>query len=301
MKFLFISILWSICYFNVNAQISHFIYFQTENKQPFYIKINNKILSSSPAGYLIVPKLKQGDYKIAFGFPKNEIPEKVISYKVDKKDAGYVIKNFGDKGWGLFNLQTFEVIMPGDVIADNKTRDVRQNQDDAFSSMLATVVNDSTIRQKEVINKEDQSLTATAKLSNEAGSLQSLDAGPAASVSLITRILNVMNNAGAELIYTDQSDGKSDTIRIFFEANNIEIKNESQEDLNNNIGKDSVHEIKASPKKSFSLISSIKPLACTNVSLLESSCLIKPNPFSVLKNFTVPVVLLSIIILFKKK
>ncbi len=52
------------------------MYFQTENKQQFYVKLGSKIFSSSSAGYLIVAKLKEGDYTITYGFPKNEWPEK---------------------------------------------------------------------------------------------------------------------------------------------------------------------------------------------------------------------------------
>jgi hypothetical protein len=34
---------------------------------------------------------------------------------IDKKDLGFNLKNFGEKGWGLFNLQTFAVTMAGNV------------------------------------------------------------------------------------------------------------------------------------------------------------------------------------------
>ena len=33
--------------FALSAQQNHFIYLQTENKQPFYIKLDKKILSST--------------------------------------------------------------------------------------------------------------------------------------------------------------------------------------------------------------------------------------------------------------
>jgi hypothetical protein len=93
------------------AQQNHFIYLQSENKQPFYIRLNKKVFSSSTSGYLIVPKLTDGKYVLALGFPKNEWPEQIINCTVDKKDAGYLLKNFDDKGWGLFNWQTMQVEM----------------------------------------------------------------------------------------------------------------------------------------------------------------------------------------------
>ncbi len=87
------------------AQQTHFIYLQTEDGQPFYAKINNKVVSSSPAGYLILPKLTDGDYKLNVGFPKKEFPEENFQILIDKKNQGFLLKNFGEKGWGLFNMQ----------------------------------------------------------------------------------------------------------------------------------------------------------------------------------------------------
>src|ERR1700712_5423469 len=86
------------------AQQTYFVYLQTENSQPFYVKINNKVVSSSPAGYMILPKLADGDYKVSVGFPRKEFPEENFQILVDKKNEGFLLKNFGEKGWGLFNM-----------------------------------------------------------------------------------------------------------------------------------------------------------------------------------------------------
>ena len=70
----------------------------------------------------------------------------------EKNDAGYLIKNFGSKGWGLFNLQSSNVVMAS---PKEKTINVEVvNKTDAFSNMLSTVVNDSTIRQTEVVKQK---------------------------------------------------------------------------------------------------------------------------------------------------
>ena len=106
--------------FGLAAQQNHFIYFQTENKQPFYVKLDKKLLSSSASGYLIVPKLQDGAYTLTIGFPKNIWPEQNITCSVNKKDDGYLLKNFGDKGWGLFNLQTLEVVMAAQKAASDQ-------------------------------------------------------------------------------------------------------------------------------------------------------------------------------------
>src|SRR5882757_6295280 len=98
MKYLFASLL--ICLsVSAHAQQNHFKYIQADNRQPFYIKLDKKILSSSASGYLIIPKLQEGNYTLTIGFPKNEWPEQNVTCSVNKKDAGYLLKNFGDKGW----------------------------------------------------------------------------------------------------------------------------------------------------------------------------------------------------------
>ena len=89
------------CGFFVNAQQVHFVYLQTENGQPFYVKLDNKVVSSSSAGYLILPKLVDGDYKLSIGFPKKEFPEEDFKIVVDEKNEGFLLKNFGEKGWGF--------------------------------------------------------------------------------------------------------------------------------------------------------------------------------------------------------
>src|SRR5450432_1477878 len=98
----------------LKAQQNHFIYIQTENKQPFYVKLDKKLYSSSASGYLVVPKLKDGTYNLAIGFPKGEWTEQNMLCTINNNDIGYLLKNFESKGWGLFNLQTLAVIMASD-------------------------------------------------------------------------------------------------------------------------------------------------------------------------------------------
>ena len=39
--------------------------------------------------------------------------KKDLIFLVDNKNEGYLLKNFGDKGWGLFNMQSYAVVMSG--------------------------------------------------------------------------------------------------------------------------------------------------------------------------------------------
>jgi hypothetical protein len=91
------------------VQSKYFVYLQTEPAQPFYIKINGQQISANASGYLILPQLKDGDYKLTVGFPDSKTPEQRFDFKIDSKDKGYLIKDYGNDGWGLFDLQTMAV------------------------------------------------------------------------------------------------------------------------------------------------------------------------------------------------
>jgi hypothetical protein len=247
----------------IRAQQNHYLYIQTENKQPFYLRLENKQYSSSISGYLIVPKLKDGNYKLTIGFPKNEWPEQNLECTIADNDIGYLLKNFDPKGWGLFNLQTLAVIMargkdkPENIEVVNKT--------DAFSNMLSSVVNDSTIRQTETV-KEDvkkavpkeevlavkplekevpQSLLVVDTLKTnsstaEVTAVKKPDTIAAVASeklelvkdqwevadnkkSVISRSMLRTNGDGTEMAFIDDINGKKDTIRIFIPADKIAV------------------------------------------------------------------------------
>ena len=242
------------------------------------------VWSSSASGYLILSKLTDGNYKITVGFPKKVFPEQVFNFIIDNRDKGFLIKNFGDKGWGITNLQTADVTMAGEVVIEQPIA-ARENSSDPFSNMLANVVHDSTINRKEVVIeeppkaenkiivenkiveplKEDAKIISDNKASQppkeevkniadnkvvvpskeetkinnenktepvketqpqigtvnipEADSLKN-----AALFSSITRTSKKRNKEGLQLVYVDQYNNHSDTIRVLMPPEKIEKK-----------------------------------------------------------------------------
>ena len=127
------------------AQLNHFVYVQTDNKQAFYIRLNEKLYSSSASGYVVIPKLQSGNHIVSVGFPKNEWPTRNITITVSNKDIGYMLKNFEGKGWGLFNMLTMDITMldsPNNLLSEKKT----ESRTDEFSNTLADVVNTPSIK-----------------------------------------------------------------------------------------------------------------------------------------------------------
>jgi hypothetical protein len=146
MKYLAALLILFFCTLQTFGQQEYFLYLQTENSQPFYTRINNNVFSSTGSGYLILAKIPDSTTSITIGFPKNVYPEQQFNIPVNHKDGGYLIKNFGDKGWGLFNLQTASVIMTLTPPEEKKKPEVNgTRKNDAFSLLLANAVNDSAV------------------------------------------------------------------------------------------------------------------------------------------------------------
>ncbi len=216
--FLFLLLFFSAA----KSQQNYFIYIQTENKQPFYIKLDNKVYSSTGTGYVLLSKLKEGVYDMAIGFPKSEWPEQFIRCTIENKDVGYLLKNFGEKGWGLFNLQTLDVAM-----ATGKEKKIIvkvETKSDEFSNLLSDVVNDPSIKQVEPvketpkppplkeIKKEEPQVSTEAALTTNTDTISS---GNAQVSSIIKRTLLNKNPEGTEMVYTATSNGITDTVTIF--------------------------------------------------------------------------------------
>ncbi|HUZ61524.1 MAG TPA: hypothetical protein VMU83_22295 [Hanamia sp.] len=236
-KLFFISLL-AIFTISASAQKDYFIYLQTEGGQPFYAKFNNKLISSSSEGYLILSGVTDGVYNLVVGFPRNEFPEENFTISVDNKNEGLVLKNFDEKGWQLFNLQTLDLIKG---TKDAVTNVPVKKDENAFTKMLAGVVKDSSILQNHEV------LTAPVKSLDTSKALNSLDTPTVTAINNakaslpnsdslsenkvqpeivdqpkpeISKILSVQDNNGLQMIYKVKSDSSnnSDTVRVFMPA-----------------------------------------------------------------------------------
>lgn len=137
------------------AQKVYFIYLQSENKEQFYTRIGEKIYNSSSSGYLILSNLVDSIYGMNIGVQGSQSPEQLFSVTINKKDKGYIIKNFGEKGWGLFDLQSFAIVMPSSNNAMNVVK-TEKRESNPFTDLLAKAADDSTIKEKPVFVKEEE-------------------------------------------------------------------------------------------------------------------------------------------------
>jgi len=159
-----------ICFFALlasllNAQKIYFIYLQTETGEPFFVRMNDKLYSSESSGYLILPRLRDSTYKFKLGFPSKDI-DLDFAASVNKKDHGYLIKNMGDKGWGLFDLQSLDLQMSTSNVKKETGFDNNVNtntQVNGFTALLAKATDDPSLRQNAVFAKEVETKRAVVQ------------------------------------------------------------------------------------------------------------------------------------------
>jgi hypothetical protein len=168
MKKLTLGFLLLVISFTAYSQKVYFIYLQTEGEQPFFVKMNNKIYSSSETGYLILSKLKDTTYNFSVGFPQSKLPEQHFTIAVHRKDHGYLVKNFAEKGWGLFDLQTLAVQMTSTNSTKANDKSLQENSEvSPFTAMLSKAADDPALAEKESKPKAEDQKNQVAEKYNE--------------------------------------------------------------------------------------------------------------------------------------
>lgn len=132
------------------AQDQHFVYIQTENNQPFYVRMNGKVFSSTSGGYIILSKLTDGNYQLFTGFPKNEYPEQEFQITVGGNDEGFLLKKL-ENGWSLFNIETLALIEGAGTRPAQQEKKTSTVSQDPFATLLAGAVKDSSILENEIV------------------------------------------------------------------------------------------------------------------------------------------------------
>jgi hypothetical protein len=190
------------------SQNLHFIYIQTENKKPFFVKIDGQTIPSSAAGYTIIPRLTQANYKSYIGFPKTELPVLGIDFVIGDTDAGYLLKSDVDGGLYMISLQTMEFV-PTERQWPAVKNSIKYK--DEFARILAEVVNDSSINEVTDFKKLELAIGKSEEIKpfNTATAMQ-----PQAiigSKTVIAKLVKQNTTEGLVLTYLDSAD----TIDVF--------------------------------------------------------------------------------------
>jgi hypothetical protein len=124
------------------AQKVYFIYFQSDNASQFYIKMSEKVYSSTSAGYVLITDLPDSTYSFSIGFTSEQVPEAKFQVELQGQDKGFSVKAMAD-GVNLFDQQAMRFVKR----TEDASRPVvgYENRNDAFTSMLSKASNDPAL------------------------------------------------------------------------------------------------------------------------------------------------------------
>ena len=123
----------------------YFALIQTDNNQAFYARLDSQFYASSPAGHLILSQLKDSSYTITIGFPGQAFPEQRFIYSVHQKDQALRLKLADGTAWRLYDGQGGELKMAPEEHQNDKPLFTSAKKDDAFSRLMAAVVQDTAV------------------------------------------------------------------------------------------------------------------------------------------------------------
>lgn len=229
-----------------SAQRPSFVYIQTEPAQPFVVKMGGQVYKSSQSGYLILSKLTDTAYAVTVNFPSTQWPSQYFTLKVNHADKGYLLKDFGDKGWGLMDWQKLTTQFSQQPVVKIQPLGELKSDDDDFASLLAKASGDpSLIAPQNVISKESSPKESVSQSSIIRDSLlkevnvNNSDSEPEQTIkdkaeqkvesikqsvttksvivpaSIVTRRAESSTTEGFGLVFVDTyANGQSDTIRL---------------------------------------------------------------------------------------
>lgn len=232
------------------AQRPSFVYIQTEPAQPFVVSIGEQVYKSSQSGYLILSKLTDTAYAITVSFPATQWPAQYFSLQVNHADKGYLLKDFGDKGWGLMDWQKLTTQFSRPPIENAIKTNEPTSQDDDFASLLAKASGDPSLILPKSVTKKESTIKDTVVV-KEVVKIPTIAPPPVVDTkgtlaiatkaqevkqevktvaltkqpivtSVMTRRAESSTTEGFGLVFVDTySNGQSDTIRLII-PNKIE-------------------------------------------------------------------------------
>lgn len=195
--------------YSVKAQSLHFVYFQSENGAPFYVKIKSSIYSSTESGYLILSKLEEGKYPLIIGFPGNQLPSQNFDFEIKKdENRGFIIKSGQPAMFSLIDFKTSSPLLPIRDTAETSPKDtVIQKNKDEFSKTLAMVTDNPSILEEDEFEGNN-----------------GLGKSNISSSQNIIMVFSKKEPAGLSMKYLIKEGVKIDTILIFIPYENKKKK-----------------------------------------------------------------------------
>ena len=141
----FVLIAWAVLAgLRLAAQSPYFIYLQSEPAASFSVTCKGRTVRSSQSGYLIIPNLTDSVLQLVVSFPGQTHPDHSFMVHTQYNDQGYLLKDYGEKGWGLLDWRKLVV-----TYTDRPTRSgpepISPKGQDDFATLLAKAAGDSSL------------------------------------------------------------------------------------------------------------------------------------------------------------
>ncbi len=123
----------------------YFVFIGSDHRQPFYVRIDSQVYSSSAEGHLLVAPLKDSDYILTIGFPGQTYAEKRYGFSMRGKDQEFELRRQDDGNWRLYDElgKNWVTALEKEGGAEIGLAGIKK--DDAFSRMMAGVVHDTAV------------------------------------------------------------------------------------------------------------------------------------------------------------
>lgn len=229
MKYFKVILLWFALLeaLGLSAQDNHFIYIQAENKQPFQAQFDAQVLNASASGYLMVPQLQKGTHHFTIEFTDKQQPPQQLYCTLDNKDLGFLLKNFGEKGWGLLDLESSNIVM-AEPAPQEKKLPASTVPLDPFAELLALVVNDPTINQSDEDAKPAKAVVIHQPKTIIAAEATKAQALAPSIVSIIKKESN-LSKEGLEMKYEVKTGGVIEQVQVLIPEDIAAVANSTQE------------------------------------------------------------------------
>lgn len=141
----FVLIAWAvIAGLRLSAQSPFFIYVQSEPATAFSVSCKGQTLRSSQTGYLIVSNLTDTVLQLAVSFPDKKQPDQLFVVRTQGSDQGYLLKDYGDKGWGLLDWRQL-LVTYAERPTNTRAEPIGATNKEDFAVLLAKASGDSSL------------------------------------------------------------------------------------------------------------------------------------------------------------
>ena len=151
MKWLVFIVTLFISGLSLKAQKVYYIYFESDNRSAFYVRMGDNVYTSNAVGFLTISNLKDSTYQISVGYPNSPLISR-FNITINTKDKGFQVKTL-DNQLVLFDLETLTIIKP--IPDPTKSHTTLDKRNDEFTTLLSRAANDTSLLYVQVADKQE--------------------------------------------------------------------------------------------------------------------------------------------------